>query len=465
MNNIKDTDSLTSTMTPFLAMVVAFAISTYVLSYIGLEWYKDYKAAGSPRLTKWHTRILSRLKKLRTSGSYEPPDLESLSQTVDITRSPNESGYWLPYPDPLRMFRPKHKEEEPPITKLGTGKTVANEETDVPSLPATNADKIKGLSKVLESGLRDVLALVEDDYPLSTALETTVDTFEEHLAEVARCISPEFSTAEKPSRNSSKAVSDDISGDFENVLPTVGQKRRLVSLHGAYLTVIFRLLAEHLLRNENTLEAQIPDIQDVAAGLTLVVKAFDANWERLKLDHRVAEKPEIPKKVITERPNNPKEGPPDMWCAIAQARALLALALARAALITSDKDAVGSVIDELVGGGLATVSKTGHRHTAATLGVARAKEHLAEAKSLANWTWWNRKLCSKKAKEAVVHWQDWFWPIYGMIEDGIAYARSERSEFGEDVLLEPVFVGPVQVKVRWDYQFTDVSVGYGYDSC
>ncbi|KAK5945541.1 hypothetical protein PMZ80_002746 [Knufia obscura] len=108
-------------MTPFLAMVVAFAISTYVLSYIGLEWYKDYKAAGSPRLTKWHTRILSRLKKLRTSGSYEPPDLESLSQTVDITRSPNESGYWLPYPDPLRMFRPKHKEEEPPITKLGTG--------------------------------------------------------------------------------------------------------------------------------------------------------------------------------------------------------------------------------------------------------------------------------------------------------------------------------------------------------
>lgn len=344
-------------------------------------------------------------------------------------------------------------------------KTVANEETDVPSLPATNADKIKGLSKVLESGLRDVLALVEDDYPLSTALETTVDTFEEHLAEVARCISPEFSTAEKPSRNSSKAVSDDISGDFENVLPTVGQKRRLVSLHGACLTVIFRLLAEHLLRNENTLEAQIPDIQDVAAGLTLVVKAFDANWERLKLDHRVAEKPEIPKKVITERPNNPKEGPPDMWCAIAQARALLALALARAALITSDKDAVGSVIDELVGGGLATVSKTGHRHTAATLGVARAKEHLAEAKSLANWTWWNRKLCSKKAKEAVVHWQDWFWPIYGMIEDGIAYARSERSEFGEDVLLEPVFVGPVQVKVRWDYQFTDVSVGYGYDSC
>jgi len=41
MNNIKDSSKLAGTMTPFLYMTAAFAVSTYALAFIGLEAYKD----------------------------------------------------------------------------------------------------------------------------------------------------------------------------------------------------------------------------------------------------------------------------------------------------------------------------------------------------------------------------------------------------------------------------------------
>jgi len=41
-------------------MVAAFAVSTYALAFIGLEVYKDYKAAESPWLTTWSPRFVTR---------------------------------------------------------------------------------------------------------------------------------------------------------------------------------------------------------------------------------------------------------------------------------------------------------------------------------------------------------------------------------------------------------------------
>lgn len=245
---------------------------------------------------------------------------------------------------------------------------------------------------------------------------------------------------------------------LSTIMPTDGQKRRLRSLHAAYLTLIFTILADHLFRHENIPEAHDLDAPKINSSLLLAIETFDTNWLKLKHDCRVSGQPTIPKGPQTERPEQ-KVGAPDMWCAIVQARALLALALARAALVTSDCGGGKNVIEILVGN---TNSRT-EDDTENSRAVDRAKEHLTEAAELAGWTWWNRIYCSRKAKDVVVTWHDGFRPTSSVIESGVLYVGQTSREYGDDVLREPVFTGLARVELRWDYQCTDLDVAYIYD--
>lgn len=350
--------------------------------------------------------------------------------------------------------------------------------------PTTEAGQIKEQSKILEEGLRDILKMVEDGQPISIILKTTVETFQKQIAAMAHFLCPKPRKSRKPSTKATHPFHEIFHEAVHDIRPTAGQKRRLISLHGAYLTLIFHLLSEQLFRAENTADAQSQGLQELQSGLDLAIKTFDTNWRKLRCDHRVQGEPAIPKKPITERPDDPPEGQADMWCAVAQARALLALAQARAALTASEAGIDGCEVNGLPGehhtslGGseedhaslngsedahTSLSSSDGYR-TKASIGVTKAREHLAEAKALANWTWWHRQRCSKKARDAVVTWQDRFWPIYGLIEDGICYAGRGDNPKDWDPLHEPVFKGPAQVMVRWDYQFTDVNVAYEYET-
>lgn len=135
------------------------------------------------------------------------------------------------------------------------------------------------------------------------------------------------------------------------------------------------------------------------------------------------------------------------------------LALARAALVTSDCRGGKNVIEILIG---STNSRT-EDDTENSSAVDRAKEHLAEAAELAGWTWWNRVYCSEKAKDAVVTWHNEIRPTSSVIESGVLYVGQTSREYGDDVLRKPVFTGPAWMKLRWDYQCTDFDVAYIYD--
>lgn len=72
MNSIKDPSKLAETLSPFFYMTTAFAVSTYALAFIGLEAYKDYKAAEGPRSMKWPVRLVMRV--MRLCGKHPPPN-------------------------------------------------------------------------------------------------------------------------------------------------------------------------------------------------------------------------------------------------------------------------------------------------------------------------------------------------------------------------------------------------------
>ncbi|KAK5073295.1 hypothetical protein LTR70_010408 [Exophiala xenobiotica] len=332
----------------------------------------------------------------------------------------------------------------------------------IPDALTTEVGEIKKLSTTLETPLNSALEMLEDDACVKSALTTTATTFERHIVDMARFLDPDFPITMKAQIPAPRSWWHVLHHAAHDIRPTGGQKRRLRSLHAAYLTLMFTLYAEHLFCHENTPEAHDLNAQELNSGLLLAIKTFDTNWLKLKHDRRVSGQPAIPKNPQTERPEQ-KLGAPDMWCAIVQARALLALALARAALVTSVCGSGQDVIDCLVGYERKSTDGGKKNVTRNSSAVNRARQHLAEAAELAGWTWRNRMYCSKKAKDAVSTWHERFWPLFTVIESGVLYAAQTSREYGDDVLREPVFTGPARVKLRWDYQCIDLDVAYVYD--
>lgn len=332
----------------------------------------------------------------------------------------------------------------------------------IPGTLTTELDEIKSLSAILEKCLNRSLEMLKRGACINNVLTTTAITFETHVANIARFLDPNLPITTKAHNSVPRSWWQVLHHAAHDIRPSDGQKRRLRSLHAAYLTLIFTLYAEHLLCRENRAEAQSIDEQELQPGMILAIKTFDANWRRLKFDHRVSGESKIPKEALTERAEQ-IVGLPDMWCAIVQARALLALALARAALVTSDCDDGNSVLNSLIEHNRESAEDKTENDTKRRSAINRAKFHLAEARDLAGWTWWNRRCCSKKTKDAIETWQNEFLAIYNVVESGILYAAQGSKEYGDDVLLEPVFLGPAQLKLRWDYQCTDLSVTYVYD--
>jgi len=326
----------------------------------------------------------------------------------------------------------------------------------------TEVGEVKRLSAVLEKGLNRSLEMLEEGACVDNVLTTTAIIFERYIVDLARFLDPSFPIATDAETPVPRPWWQVLHHAAHDIGPTDGQKRRLKSLHAAYLTLIFTLLAERLFLHENTLKAQGLDGQDLQSSLNLAIKTFDTNWRRLRFDHRVSGESKVPNEALTERVKQ-KVGLPDMWCAIVQARALLTLALARAALVTSDDRAEDHFLNSLIGSKHKSMNSKRKKYTKNSSAVMQAKAHLAEAKELAAWTWWNKKYCSKKTKDTIETWQNGFLAIYNVVESGILYAAHGTKEYGNDVLLEPVFLGPCQVKLRWDYQCTDLSVAYVYD--
>lgn len=332
----------------------------------------------------------------------------------------------------------------------------------IPDPRPTEADEIKKLSTVLENGLNNMLEMLEGSRRVDSVLTTEVATFENHIGDIAVFLDLNFKPAKKAPNPVQRSCWQILHHAVHDIKPIEGQQKRLRSLHAAYLTLIFTLVAEQLFLHENTPEAHSLGAQEHTSDLLLAIKTFDVNWLRLKHDRRVSGQPAIPKRPLTERPEQ-KVGAPDMWCAVVQARALLALALARAALVTSDCGFGNHVINCLVGCGRTSTSDSKSNTTKISTTVDRAKQHLSEAAELAQWTWRNKLYCSKKAKDTVSMWDQSFGPLFTVIESGVLYAARNSRKYGDDVLREPVFLGPVRVKLRWDYQCADVYVGYVYD--
>jgi len=332
----------------------------------------------------------------------------------------------------------------------------------IPDALTTEVGEIKKLSTTLETPLVSALEMLEDDMCVKSALTTTVTTFDKHIVDIARFLDPDFPIATKARIPAPRSWWQVLHHATHDIRPTDGQKRRLRSLHAAYLTLMFTLYAEHLFCHENTPEAHDLNAQGLSSGLLLAIKTFDTIWLKLKHNRRVSGQPAVPKRPQTERPEQ-KLGAPDMWCAIVQARALLALALARAALVTSDCGSGKNAINCLVGHERKSTNDGKKNATRNSSAANRAKELLAEAAELAGWTWRNRLYCSKKAKDAVSTWHEGFWPLFTVIESGVLYAAQTSREYGDDVLREPVFPGPARVRLRWDYQCTDLDVAYVYD--
>ena len=71
MNNVKESTKLMSTMTPFLCMLFAFAVSTYAFAFIGLEVYKDYRSVDPSSAVKWKKQLAAKVKHLWKSQLSE----------------------------------------------------------------------------------------------------------------------------------------------------------------------------------------------------------------------------------------------------------------------------------------------------------------------------------------------------------------------------------------------------------
>lgn len=196
--------------------------------------------------------------------------------------------------------------------------TQTSRHTKIRTIPApltTEVGEIKALSTVLEKALNNILEMLEDGTCVNSVLTTTIITFKTHLIDVARFPDPNFPIAMKIQNPAPRTWWQVLHHAAHDIRPTDGQNRRLRSLHAAYLTLMFTLVAEHLFGHENTLEAHALDRPELHSSLLLAIKTFDSNWLRLKHDCRVSGQPTIPKGPQTERPEQ-KVGAPDVWCAI-----------------------------------------------------------------------------------------------------------------------------------------------------
>jgi len=154
-------------------------------------------------------------------------------------------------------------------------------------------------------------------------------------------------------------------------------RRKLYSVHGTYLILLFIGLAEQLLPTKNDAEYQgrvfFAQRHYWAAtwdGFDISIQGFRYNWPKLRENPKVKEKP-------------------DMWCSILQARNILALAFARACLVP-----YGTVHPCVRPSDVGYNDKTGATEYA-------MKVHLSEAKEYARWIEDNKISCSEKVKASL----------------------------------------------------------------